>query len=59
MGTTSVIHDIISSSLINTRIIAVTKGKEKGSQEKKKALNKGKNLFICDESFVPTCEDLS
>lgn len=40
MGTTSVIHHIKSSSLINTQIIAVTKGKEKGSQKKKKALFK-------------------
>lgn len=37
MGTTSIIHDIKSSSLINTQIIAVTEGKEKGSQKKKSA----------------------
>lgn len=36
MGTTSIILDIKSSSLINTQVIAVTKGKEKGSQKKKK-----------------------
>ena len=29
MGTTSINHDIKSSSLINTQIIAVTEGKER------------------------------
>ena len=33
MGTTSINHDIKSSSLINTQIIAVTEGKEKGNQK--------------------------
>lgn len=33
MGTRSINHDIKSSSLINTQIIAVTEGKEKGNQK--------------------------
>ena len=60
MGTTSINHDIKSSNLINTQIIAVTEEKEMGNQkEKKKVLNKGKKLFKFDESFAPTCEEES
>ena len=36
MGTTSINHDIKSSNLINTQIIAVTEEKEMGNQKEKK-----------------------
>ena len=36
MGTTSINHDIKSSNLINTQIIAVTEEKEMGNQKERK-----------------------
>lgn len=44
MNTAPMIYNTTSSSLINIHIIGVPKGKEKGSQKKKRVMNKSKNF---------------